>query len=144
MACHIRIAADSAKLGLPELNLGLIPGFGGTQRLVRLLNRGKATEMILTGDMIDGVEACRLGLVSKSVPLGELDSTVKEIAKKISRKSSVSIQAALVAIAHGFHHGQEKGLLLEAELFGKLFLSEDAKEGIHAFIEKRSPEFKNR
>lgn len=143
MACHIRIAADTAKLGLPELNLGLIPGFGGTQRLVRLTNRGKATELVLTGDMIDGKEASLIGLVSKSVPLHELDTTVKQMAEKISAKSSVSIEAALSAIDQGIVFGQEKGYLSEAELFGSLFITEDAKEGIQAFIEKRQPIFRN-
>ncbi|MEW9673449.1 enoyl-CoA hydratase [Ammoniphilus sp. 3BR4] len=144
MACHIRIAADTAKLGLPELNLGLIPGFGGTQRLVRLTNRGKATELVLTGDMIDGKEASLIGLVSKSVPLDELEATVKQMAEKISAKSSVSIGAALSAMDQGIVFGQEKGYLSEAELFGSLFTTEDAKEGIQAFIEKRPPIFRNR
>jgi enoyl-CoA hydratase len=144
MACHIRIAADTAKLGLPELNLGLIPGFGGTQRLVRLTNRGKATELVLTSDIIDGNEASLIGLVSKSVPLHELDSTAKQMAEKISAKSSGSIEAALSAIDQGIVFGQEKGYFSEAELFGSLFTTEDTKEGILAFIEKRQPIFRNR
>lgn len=143
MASHIRIAADSAKLGLPELNLGLIPGFGGTQRLARLTGREKAIELILTSDVIDGKEASRIGLVSKSVPLEELEPAVRKMAEKISAKSSVSIHAALTAINQGGSHGQEQGYLLEAEMFGNLFTSEDAKEGLHAFIEKRQPVFKN-
>ncbi|MEW9672909.1 enoyl-CoA hydratase [Ammoniphilus sp. 3BR4] len=144
MACHIRIAADTAKIGLPELNLGLIPGFGGTQRLVRLTNREKATELVLTGDMIDGKEASRIGLVSRSVPLEELEITVKHLAEKIRAKSSVSIQAALSAMDQGIVYGQEKGYMAEAELFGSLFTTEDAREGIQAFIEKRQPIFQNR
>jgi enoyl-CoA hydratase len=143
MACHIRIAADSAKLGLPELNLGLIPGFGGTQRLARLTNREKAMELILTSDVISGKEACRIGLVSNSVPLEELQEKVRSTAEKISAKSLVSIHAALTAINQGISHGQEQGYLLETELFGNLFTSEDAKEGLQAFIEKRQPVFVN-
>ena len=143
LASHIRIAADSAILGLPELNLGLIPGFGGTQRLARLISREKAIELILTSDPIDGSEASRIGLVSKSVSLEELESTVKSMAEKISAKSSVSIGAALTAINQGVSYGLEHGFLLEAKLFGNSFTTEDAKEGIHAFIQKRSPVFKN-
>ena len=144
MASHIRIAADSAKLGLPELKLGVIPGFGGTQRLARLAGREKAIKLILTGEPIDGREASRIGLVSKSVPLEELEVTVRSMAEKISSKSLLSISAALTAINQGISHGQEQGFLLESELFGSLFTSEDAKEGLQAFIEKRSPVFKNR
>lgn len=143
LAAHIRIAANSALLGLPELNLGLIPGFGGTQRLSRLISREKAIELILTSDPIDGWEASRIGLVSKSVPLEELENTVKSLAEKISAKSSVSIGAAMSAINQGVRLGLEQGFLLEAELFGNLFTTKDAKEGIQAFIEKRSPVFKN-
>ncbi|WML24966.1 enoyl-CoA hydratase [Neobacillus sp. OS1-33] len=143
MATHIRIAAESAKLGLPELNLGLIPGFGGTQRFALLTGREKAIEMILSSDAITGKEASRIGLVSKSVPLEDLEATVRSMAEKISAKSSVSICAALTAINRGVSYGQEQGYLVEAELFGNLFTSEDAKEGIHAFIQKRSPVFKN-
>jgi enoyl-CoA hydratase len=143
MASHIRIAADQAKIGLPELNLGLIPGFGGTQRLARLTSKEKAIELILTSDVIDGREACRIGLVSKSVSLEELETTVREMAEKISAKSLVSIHAAMSAINRGTNHGQEQGYLLEAELFGNLFTTEDAKEGLQAFIEKRSPVFNN-
>lgn len=143
MASHIRIAADSAKLGLPELNLGLIPGFGGTQRLARLTSKEKAMELILTSDVINGIEASRIGLVTKSVPLEELEATVRSMAEKISGKSLVSIGAALTSINRGVSYGQEQGFLIEAELFGKLFTSDDAKEGLQAFIEKRPPLFKN-
>lgn len=144
MACHIRIAADSAKLGQPELNLGLIPGFAGTQRLARLTGREKATELILTSDPIDGQEASRIGLVAKSVPLEELEAAVKSMTDKIMGKGALAIRAALLAIQQGVVNGFESGAQKEAELFGELFESEDTKEGIQAFLEKRAPLFKNR
>lgn len=144
MASHIRVAAESAKLGLPELNLGLIPGFGGTQRLARLIGKEKAMKLILTGNPVKGSEASQIGLVSQSVPIEELETTVKSMAESISSKSLVSIRAALTAINQGTTHGEEEGFFLESELFGNLFLSEDAKEGIQAFLEKRSPEFQDK
>ncbi|SER82006.1 enoyl-CoA hydratase-related protein [Psychrobacillus sp. OK032] len=143
MASHIRIAAESAKLGLPELILGFIPGFGGTQRLTQLVGREKAMKLILTSDAIDGGEAARIGLVLKSVPLEELEVTVSSLAEKISAKSLLGIRATLIAINGGISHGQEQGFLLESELFGNLFTSEDSREGLQAFKEKRSPVFKN-
>ncbi|NOU89347.1 enoyl-CoA hydratase [Paenibacillus sp. LMG 31460] len=143
MACHVRVAAYSAKIGLPELNLGLIPGYGGTQRLARLTNREKAIELILSSDIIDGEEAHLIGLVSKAVALEELEATVTALAEKITAKSLLTIRAALSAVERGCVEGQEKGLQREAELFGKLFESKDTKEGIQAFLEKRRPIFKD-
>ncbi|TXK85922.1 enoyl-CoA hydratase [Paenibacillus sp. N3.4] len=143
MACHVRVAAYSAKIGLPELNLGLIPGYGGTQRLARLTNREKAIELILSSDIIDGEEAYLMGLVSKVVALEELEATVTSLAEKITAKSLLTVRAALSAVERGCVEGQEKGLQREAELFGKLFESKDTKEGIQAFIEKRRPIFKD-
>ncbi len=143
MACHIRIAADSAKLGLPELKLGLIPGYGGTQRLPQLVGRSKATELILTSELIDGVEAERIGLVSRAVSLAELESTVHMLAERISAKSPLSVEAALVAIDCGCKH-DEQGYRVESESFGVLFETADAREGIGAFLDKRIPNFLGR
>jgi enoyl-CoA hydratase len=142
MACHMRFAAEEAKLGLPELNLGLIPGFGGTQRLARLTNKAKALELILTSQFIDGKEAERIGLVNRAIPLSSLMEEVKKIAELIAlEKSAVSVSAALQAVTYGLSAGQECGMDNEAALFGKLFVSDDVKEGVNAFIEKRKAQF---
>jgi enoyl-CoA hydratase len=144
MACHIRLAAPEAKLGLPELNLGLIPGYGGTQRLPRLVGRGKATQMILTSEMIGGVEAHRIGLVEAVYPVEELLAEAKKLAQTIAQKSSVTMKLALAAIHTGCELGLADGLSREAELFGEAFRTEDVKEGVSAFIEKRKPQFTDR
>jgi len=143
MSCHLRIAANEAKLGQPELNLGLIPGFGGTQRLPRLTNKAKALEIILTGQFLSGVEAERIGLVNKSVPLAELMDEAKKLAESIVlNKSSQSIKAAITAVNEGFATTLAEGLEIEAEQWAKLFTTEDMVEGVNAFIEKRKPVFK--
>ena len=144
MACHIRLAAAEAKLGLPELNLGLIPGYGGTQRLPRLIGRGRATQMILASEMIDGSEAHRLGLVEAVYPLEQLLEEAKKLAQAIAQKSSVTMRLALAAIHEGSDLELEAGLKREAELFGEAFRTEDVKEGVAAFIEKRKPQFSDR
>ncbi len=144
MACHIRLAAQEAKLGLPELNLGLIPGYGGTQRLPRLVGRGKATQMILTSEMISGEEAFRIGLVEAVYPLEQLLAEARKLAETIAQKSAVSMRLALEAIHTGLTEGITQGLAREAELFGEAFRSEDMKEGVNAFLEKRKPQFKDR
>jgi len=145
MCCHLRIAADDAQLGLPELKLGLIPGYGGTQRLARLVGQAKATEMILTSRPIAGREAERLGLVNLAVPAEKLMSSAAEWAELIaSERSALSVAAALQAIAQGLDGTLEEGLRLEAELFGELFLSEDMREGVKAFVEKRKAHFRDR
>lgn len=144
MACHIRLAAAEAKLGLPELNLGIIPGYGGTQRLPRLVGRGKATQMILTSEMIGGEEALRIGLVEAVYPLDQLLDEAKKLAEAIAQKSAVAIRLALAAIHAGAAKGLQEGLHQEAVLFGEAFRTEDAKEGVAAFIEKRKPQFKDR
>ncbi len=144
LACHLRIAADSAKLGLPELNLGLIPGYGGTQRLPRLIGRERAAELILTSRMVDGNEACRLGMVSKAVPLDSLQEEVRKLALTIASKSAVSLRLALQVIDQGLSATLDEGLELEAKAFGDAFLSEDMQEGVQAFLEKRSPNFQDR
>ncbi|MGD8188731.1 enoyl-CoA hydratase [Brevibacillus ginsengisoli] len=144
MACHIRYVAQEAKLGLPELNLGLIPGYGGTQRLPRLVGRGTATKMILTSEMIGGEEAFRIGLADAVYPLEQLLEEAKKLAAAIATKSSVAIRYALSAVQAGFNKGFEEGLQQEAQLFGEVFRSEDMKEGVNAFLEKRKPQFKDR
>ncbi|MFY0543743.1 enoyl-CoA hydratase [Brevibacillus sp. H7] len=144
MACHIRLAAAEAKLGLPELNLGIIPGYGGTQRLPRLIGRGKATQMILTSEMIGGEEAYRIGLVEAVYPLEQLLDEAKKLAEAIAQKSAVALRLALNAIHAGVIHGLHEGLQREAALFGEAFRSEDVKEGVTAFLEKRKPQFHDR
>ncbi len=142
LACHIRVASNSAKLGQPEVKLGLIPGYGGTQRLTRLVGKGFSTELILTGDMIDAEEARRIGLVNKVVESSELMSTCLGIAKKIMANSPVAVKLALDAINRGAEVNLKEGLALEANLFSLCFASEDSKEGTKAFLEKRQPNFK--
>ncbi|MCC9624981.1 enoyl-CoA hydratase [Thalassospira sp. MA62] len=145
MSCHMRIAADEAKLGQPELNLGLIPGFGGTQRLARLTNKSKALEMILTSKIIGGKEAELIGLVNKSVPLVELMDEAKQLAETIAlNKSQPSIAATIEAVNKGFETTLEEGLAIEASLWAGLFTTEDMKEGVSAFIEKRKAEFQDK
>lgn len=145
MSCHMRIAADEAKLGQPELNLGLIPGFGGTQRLARITNKGKAMELILTGKMISGSEAEQIGLVNRSVPLTQLLDEATALARSIiDNRSQLAISRAIRAINEGFATSIDEGLNIEAELWSELFMTEDVVEGVQAFIEKRQPQFKNR
>ncbi len=142
MACTIRIASEKAKLGQPEVNLGLIPGYGGTQRLSRLVGKGRAMEMILTGDTIDAQEAYRIGLVNKVASAEELLPTCKKIAEKILSKGPMAIHYALDAINQGMEMPLEEGLFLEAALFGLSSATEDMKEGTKAFLEKREAKFK--
>jgi len=141
MSCHMRICSDRARLGQPEINLGIIPGWGGTQRLARLAGRGKAIELILTGDMITAQEAYRLGLVNKVVPDGAVLKEARGLARKIATKSRFPIAAALRAIDQGLGGHIEDGLAAEAEQFANLSETSDIREGISAFIEKRRPEF---
>ncbi len=142
MACTMRIAAQNAKLGQPEINLGLIPGFGGTQRLPRLVGRGNAAELALTGDMISAEEAHRIGLVNKVVPRGEALGEAEKIARKILAKSPVTVRLILEAVNRGVEVGLPEALNLEANLFGIACATEDMKEGTKAFLEKRKPDFK--
>ena len=144
MACHMRICSDRARLGQPEMNLGIIPGWGGTQRLARLAGKGKAIELILTGDMITAQEAYRLGLVNKVVPAGAVLKEARGLARKIVSKSKIPVAAALRAISGGLQVPIEEGLQIEAEEFGNLADSEDASEGVSAFMEKRRPQFTDR
>lgn len=145
MACHMRFAADNAPLGLPELKLGLIPGFGGTQRLARLTGKAKAIELIMSSEFVNGKEAERIGLVNRAFAPEELMGEVKKFAEALAAdKSAVTMQAALEAVAYGLAEGQESGMNREAELFGKLFNTADMKEGVTAFIEKRKAEFQDK
>jgi len=144
LACHLRIASDKAKFAQPEINIGTIPGYGGTQRLTRLINTGRAAEMILTGEMINAAEALKIGLVNKVFSAEELMIKSIELAEVISSKSSIAIGLALRAITGSGELSLQYGLNLEAELFALSSISGDFKEGTTAFLEKRKPIFKNK
>lgn len=144
LCCHIRLGADGARLGQPEINLGLMPGFGGTQRLPRLIGRSKATELILTGNAISAQEAKTLGLVSQVVPPEDLLRQARGLARTMASKSLVAVRTALRAIREGADLNLRQALALEARLFGTLCDTEDKKEGLAAFLEKRQPRFTNR
>ena len=144
MACHIRISGDRARFGQPEINLGIIPGWGGTQRLPRLIGRAKAIEWILTGDMVMAQEALRLGLVNQVVPQHQVLKVAKDLARKIASKGAVAIQQSLRTIEEGLSLPLEAGLAKEAEAFGMVAATEDSREGVKAFLEKRQPQFKDR
>lgn len=142
MSCHFRVSSDNAKLGLPEVGLGVIPGYGGTQRLAQLVGKGKAMEMILLGSsgMIPAAEALQWGLVNHVVPAEQLLSTCLELAGKISKNSPTALGAAIRAVNAGYEPGAD-GLQREIEEFGKCFGTADFKEGTSAFMEKRKAEF---
>jgi enoyl-CoA hydratase len=144
MACDIRIAADTARLGQPEINLGLNPGYGGTQRLPRLVGKGMAKLLILSGDMIDAEEALRIGLVERVVPLAELMAETKALATKLAAKPPLALAACKEAINLGLEADLERGLSIESLEFGVLSTTEDYREGTSAFLEKRKPVFKGR
>lgn len=140
MACHFRVASDNAKMGLPEVSLGVIPGYGGTQRLPQLVGKGRAMEMIMTAGMIDAQQALSYGLVNHVVPLEELMPLCEKIASKIMRNSSVAIAAAIKAVNANFASGVD-GYKVEIEQFGKSFGTADFEEGTTAFLEKRKADF---
>lgn len=144
LACHMRIASDNAKMGQPEVKLGLIPGYGGTQRLARLIGKGAAMELVLSGKIIGAQEAHRLGLVNKVVPLPELKSACKALAQEMVGNGPLALQYAIAAINQGLDESLENGLELEAKLFGKTCGTEDSSEGTKAFLEKRKPDFKGK
>ena len=144
LSCHIRIASENAKFGQPEVNLGIIPGYGGTQRLTRLINSGRAMEYILTGDMIDANEALRIGLVNKVYPKAELINKAMEMAKKIVSKAQQAIRFSVKAVNMVDEVSEKEGLNYEASLFSLACGTEDFKEGTKAFLEKRKSEFKNK
>jgi enoyl-CoA hydratase len=142
LACDIRVLADTAKIGQPEVNLGLIPGFGGTQRLGRLVGPGIAKELIFTADVIDAQEALRIGLANKVVPLDKLIETVTEMAKKIASKGPTAVRLAKTCINRGLDADLGTGSAFEVEAFGVCFGSQEPREGTAAFLQKRKPEWK--
>ncbi|MCZ6600490.1 MAG: enoyl-CoA hydratase-related protein [Acidobacteria bacterium] len=144
LACHLRVAAANAVMGLPELGLGIIPGYGGTQRLARLVGRGHALEMILTARKVKADEAARMGLVNRVVPEGEALAGAREMAGKILAQGPLAVAFALRAVRHGLEMSLAAGQAYEASLFGMVSATEDMKEGMTAFLEKRKPDFTGR
>lgn len=144
MACHIRYVAENAKLGLPELQLGLVPGFAGSQRLPRYVGMAKAAEMLFTSDAISGKEAVQWGLANAAFPEEELHEASIQLAKKIAAKSPLALSKAIELLNYSKHENYYAGVKKEADSFGDIFVSVDAKEGISAFIEKRQPQFTGR
>ena len=144
MACTLRIAVETAKFGQPEVALGLIPGGGGTQRLPRLVGKGRALQLILSGEMISAQEAYRIGLVNEIVPAADLIARAEAILTKIASNAPIAVKFALEAANKGMDTSQGEGLLLEASYFGLCAATEDKKEGTSAFLEKRAPQFHGR
>lgn len=144
LACHIRIASENANFGLPEVKLGVIPGYGGTQRIARLIGMSMATELVLTGNIINAQEALRVGLVNKVVPAEELQSNVKKLVQTILSRGPIAVKRALYAITYGLQSDLTTGLEIEASLFGDVCGTEDKKEGTRAFLEKRTANFQNK
>lgn len=142
MACDIRLASDTARFGQPEVNLGVIPGFGGTLRLTRLVGKGRAKELIFTGDMIDAHEAYRIGLANKVVSAEELLPTARKMALKIASKGPIAVRFAKESIDAGLEMDIDRAARFEADLFGLCFATADQKEGMLAFLEKRPAQFK--
>lgn len=141
MACDIRIASEKAKFGQPEVTLGITPGFGGTQRLPRLVGKGRAKELLFTGDMIDANEAYRIGLANKVVAADELLTAAKAMATKIMSRGPVAVQLCKAAVNEGLDMDLDSGIAYEAEVFGLCFATVDQKEGMTAFVEKRKADF---
>ena len=144
MACHLRLASDTAKFGQPEVKLGIAPGYGGTQRLPRLVGKGVAFQLILSGDMIDAQEAYRIGLVNKVVPAADLLAESEKVLRGILAMAPLAIRLCIEAIDQGLEMTLDEGLLLEANHFGLLAATHDMKEGTTAFLEKRPPRFAGR
>ena len=144
MACTIRIAVESAKFGQPEVKLGLVPGGGGTQRMPRLIGKGRALQLILSGEMISAQEAYRIGLVNEIVSAAELITRAEAILKMIASNAPIAVKFALEAANKGMETSQSEGLLLEASYFGLCAATKDKKEGTTAFLEKRAPQFRGR
>lgn len=142
LACDLRIASENASFGQPEINLGIIPGGGGTQRLTRLVGEGKAMELILTGDIIDAKTAFAIGLVNHVVPAEQLEATTMEIASRIAAKGPIALRLAKEAVKIASRSLLDEGLRREVDLFGLCFSTADKDEGVNAFLEKRKPEFK--
>lgn len=141
MACDIRIASEKAKFGQPEVTLGITPGFAGTQRLPRLVGKGRAKQLLYTGDVIDAMEAYRIGLVNVVVPAEELMTAAKAMAQKIQSRAAVAVQLCKAAVNEGLDTDLETGTAYEAEVFGLCFATADQKEGMAAFVEKRKAQF---
>jgi len=144
MACTVRLAIETARFGQPEVTLGLVPGGGGTQRLPRLVGKGRALQLILSGEMISAQEAYRIGLVNEILPSAELIARAEAILKKIAANAPIAVKLALEATNKGMETSQGEGLLLEASYFGLCAATEDKKEGTSAFLEKRVPRFNGR
>jgi enoyl-CoA hydratase len=144
LACHLRVASTAARFSLPELKLGVIPGYGGTQRLARATGSGRALEMMLTGAEISAEEALRVGLVNRVVAPAELLAEAEALAQKIAGLAPLAVRACLEAVTRGLTLPLEEGLQLERELFSRLFATEDMREGTRAFLEKRAPAFKGK
>lgn len=144
MCCDIRIASAKAKFGQPEVGLGITPGFSGTQRLPRIVGPGKAKELIYTAGIIDAAEACRIGLVNKVTEPEALMDEAMEMAAKIASKAPIAVKYSKQAINKGMQTDMDTAISIEADLFGLCFSSEDQKEGMRAFLEKRAPDFKNK
>ena len=142
MACTIRLAADTAKLGQPEINLGLIPGYAGTQRLARIVGRGRALELLLTGDQIPAQEAHRLGLVNRVVPAADLMAEAKKLAATLAAKAPIAVRYILEAVHKGLEMPFAQAQIFEATLFGLVASTDDMREGTKAFLEKRKADFK--
>ncbi|HJV23947.1 MAG TPA: enoyl-CoA hydratase-related protein [Holophagaceae bacterium] len=142
LSAHIRVASENAKFGLPEVSLGIIPGYGGTQRLPRLVGTGVGLDLILSGDMVPAADALRMGLVSRVFPLADLKAGVEKLAKTILSRGPLALTRALAAVQQGVEMPLEQGLQFEAALFGLLAASQDMKEGMGAFLEKRPASFK--
>ena len=144
LACDIRMASETASFGQPEINLGIIPGGGGTQRLTRLVGEGKAMEMILTGEIIDAKTAFSIGLVNHVVPAAELEAKTMELANRIAEKSPIALSLAKESVKLASRSNLDEGLRREVDLFALCFSTEDKNEGVSAFLEKRKPSFKGR
>ena len=144
MACAIRIAAESAKFGQPEVKLGVMPGYGGTQRMPRLVGRGRALKLILSGDIIDAAEAYRIGLVDEVVPVAQVIERAESVLKKITANAPLSVKYSLEAVNKGLETSVAEGLLIEASLFAVCASTDDKKEGTSAFLEKRAPKFQGK
>jgi enoyl-CoA hydratase len=144
MCCHLRIAADSAKLGQPEINLGLIPGFGGSQRLLRLCGRAATLELCLTGAPISAEHALQLGIVNRVVPAAELEAETTKLATQLANAAPLALRGMIDCVNVGSECGIEEGLEYESAQFGLMFATDDMREGTGAFLEKRKPGFHGR
>ena len=144
MACHVRIASEQAKFGQPEVKLGIVPGYGGTQRLPRLIGKGRAMQLLLTGEMIDAQEAYRIGLVNRIVPASELLAAAEGMLRQMLANAPLAVALCAEAVDRGLEMGLEEALVFEANQFGLLASTQDVSEGMRAFLEKRAPAFQGR